>query len=357
MKKNIIWIFAVILIAGLFFYFKNSDESNPNQTQNVRVPLVEVEKVSKGSISNRIFTTGSVEARQSVNIASTAEGAVDKLFKYEGDSVKKDDVILSIKRNRGIEAQLKASEEEYKKEKNNIERVKTLYENNVVSVERYEQVKVSYEKAYSAYQKNIELSEDFIIKAPFDGVIREIYSKPGQYISPRQPIVKIYSPETLIIKCFSGEKNSMDINYGLDVNVTLDAYPDKSFNGKIDKIYPYIDERTRTRSFEIKLSEDIKIIPGMFARVSIVLETHKDTLLIPQKAVFFDSKKQSSVYVVKDNQAILKKVKTNVTDNNLIQILDGLNPGENVIVKGIEDVKNKMNVKILNQNTEKENKK
>jgi RND family efflux transporter MFP subunit len=122
------------------------------------------------------------------------------------------------------------------------------------------------------------------------------------------------------------------------VDVRLDAYPGDIMQGWIERVYPYLDSRLRTRTMEIILENPIELLPGMFARLNVLLKNIDDAIIVPLEALVTTPKGQV-VFVAEDGKAIARAVKTGIEADNRIQLVSGIQPGDKVIVAGNEKLK------------------
>jgi membrane fusion protein (multidrug efflux system) len=109
--------------------------------------------------------------------------------------------------------------------------------------------------------------------------------------------------------------------------------------GNISRVYPQLDERMRTRTVEVALSDPVELIPGMFARIQVILDSIHDAVIVPVEAVQITPGGEKTAYVFQDGKALRRKVQTGIEETNQIQILQGIQPGEQVIVMGNEKLK------------------
>jgi membrane fusion protein (multidrug efflux system) len=131
----------------------------------------------------------------------------------------------------------------------------------------------------------------------------------------------------------------------MPVKVQMDAYPGKTFEGKISLVYPELDTRMRTRTAEVKLEAPVALIPGMFARLQIGLETATDAVVVPGDAVLVLPNGEKVAFILKDGKAQRRVVQTGLEASGRVQIVSGVQPGETVITAGNEKLKDGMEVK------------
>lgn len=125
----------------------------------------------------------------------------------------------------------------------------------------------------------------------------------------------------------------------------LDAYPGDVMQGRIERVSPYLDSRLRTRTMEITLEKPIDLLPGMFARLNVLLKNIDDAVIVPLEALVTTPKGQV-VFVVEDGKAIARAVKTGIEADNRIQLVSGVQPGDKVIVAGNEKLKSGVEVSL-----------
>jgi membrane fusion protein (multidrug efflux system) len=132
----------------------------------------------------------------------------------------------------------------------------------------------------------------------------------------------------------------------MDVSVKLDAYHGKSFRGKISRIYPDLDRRMRTRIAEVEIKDDVALDPGMFARLDLKLRTEKENVVVPSQAVIVTPTGLRVAFIIEDGKAVQRKIKTGLESEGKIQILSGINPGEQIVIAGNEKLKDGMAVRV-----------
>ena len=126
---------------------------------------------------------------------------------------------------------------------------------------------------------------------------------------------------------------------GMKLEVELDAYPGKRFSASVTRLYPYLDNRTRTRIAEITLTDPPRLLPGMFARAYLARSTVADAITAPAYCLAIAPGGGFVAFIVQDGKAIRRKVETGVEVNGRTHILSGLETGDKLIVAGYERLK------------------
>lgn len=296
-KKRIIILGTIILvviliIGGRILSSKKRVKISPAKEG---IP-VEVVKVIKEDFKETISYTGDIEAKERIEVYPRVSGKIIKKNVVEGDRIKKGQIIALIDRD----------EPGFKFE-----------------------------------------------PAPVDsllgGIVGRVYVDLGAKVTPQTPVALIVDMDRVKVKINVVERDLPKIKIGQKAQIKVDAYPEKIFRGKVWKISPVVDLETRTAPVEI-LVPNLKHLlkPGMFARATVITKESKNTLIIPRDALM---KKEDStfVFVVKDNQALRREVTTGMSQENLVEIRNNLDLGEEVIVMGKTRVKDGDLVRVIRQ--------
>lgn len=336
-------IFVLAILAFIHDVPVGKAEATPPKKK--KTPQVKVVKAAATSISDTLELTGSVEPYRLARLASPAEGPVDLISVREADMVKPGQVLVSIGRKKGVDALINSLAEEMRKEEDNLRRTQELVKNDALPGEYLDQARASYKKVKASFIKAEETALDYVIKAPWAGVVSQLNVQEGEFVAPRAALLEMYDPKSLVIRTAAPENYAAGLSAGMKVEVQLDAYPGKQLNGTIDRVYPYLDPRLRTRSMEITLTEKLQLLPGMFARLKLLLKSEGKAITLPIQAIV-NKPKGTVVFVVEDGKVEGKIVQTGIEANNRIQILSGIKAGELVIVTGNQKLKNGAKVQV-----------
>jgi len=347
MKKMI--IFLTVLVVSLWLAGCKEDSPQTNSPKKP-MPTVRAVQARKGTISNKLELTGSVIATCTAKIGSPAEGPVMNCEIREGDSVQKGQILLKIGRRRAAEALVETAKESLSREKEDLRRIEKLVEGGAIPAEELDTARLRVSRANAELSKAIESAGDYEIKSPWSGLVSKVYVTDGYFVSPRETLVEIYNPDSLVISTAVPEKYAASIQTGVKVDVKLDAWPDDILTGKIERIYPYLDQRLRTRTVEIALEKSVDLAPGMFARLEVILETASNAVIVPAEAIV-STPKGNTVFIVKNEKAVMHSVETGIEDGNQVQIASGIDPGDWVIVAGNDKLKDGDAVRVPGQNT------
>lgn len=343
MRRRTVWIPLVIaalaVVAVLLIRSIAPGQPEPSQPSGQqRPPTVRTRPAVREVVSVALELTGSVEPYHLARLAGPAEGPVTDLRVREGDRVRTGDPLLSIGRRTGVDALIVSLQEELKKEQDNLRRTQQLVEREAVPAEQLDQATVAVERVRAQLVQAEERAHDYAIAAPWDGVVSHVLVKEGEFAASRMPLLEMYDPSSLVIQASVPERHAAEVRRGMRVEVRLDAYPTETMSGRIDRVYPYLDLASRTRTMEIALDESVDLLPGMFARLRVLLETADEAVVVPLEAIVA-TPGGKAVYVVEEGKAVRRPVQTGIENGNRIEIVAGVRPGDQVIFAGNENLR------------------
>jgi HlyD family secretion protein len=188
--------------------------------------------------------------------------------------------------------------------------------------------------------------DECLLKAPFAGVITEVYVRPGDLATPRAPLLKMMDPASLVVRAGLPESAAANIRKGADVRVRLDAYPGKTFSAQIQRIYPRLERESRTRIIEAKVIDPVELIPRLFARLSVQGRVVEDAVVVPDAAIVTTPRGEKVVFVVSDGRAARRKVTIGLEQGQRVQVLDGVHAGDKVVTAGNLNLKDGAQVQL-----------
>lgn len=214
-------------------------------------------------------------------------------------------------------------------------------------------------RAEAAAQR--EVVEQKTIRAPFAGELGIRKIDIGQYVSPGTSMVTLQQIDPIHVNFSLPEQHINRVEKGMEVDLSLSAWPQETFTGKIVALEPGADENTRNFGLQARLvNSERKLRPGMFARVKVRLPESEDVVVVPRTAISFNPY-GNSVYVItpregeqaegKEESLMVKRrfVKTGRVRGTMIAVTQGLEPGERVASSGLLKLRNNASVKINNE--------
>ena len=273
MKRVLKSLLIVCAVAGVAC---SGNEKKQAVEEVKEVSKVSVATATRRNITQSVSFTGTVEAQVVNNIASQQPLRITKILVDVGDRVKAGQTLVTLDNSSLVQAS--AQLENAKKE---FERAKELYEFGGASKSEYDGRKLSYEVAKSAYNN---LVENTTLVSPVSGVVTARNFDVGDMASG-YPVLVVEQIRPVKIMINVSESLFSKVKRGMKVYVTLDAYGDEQFEGRIARIYPTINNTTRTFQVEVSIpNNDERVRPGMFARVNLPYAT-VNRVIISDRAV------------------------------------------------------------------------
>ena len=187
------------------------------------------------------------------------------------------------------------------------------------------------------------------IVAPFRGEISRKYVDAGALVSASTPLVSIVHTETLRIVANVLEKDIPLLRAGMNAKIRTDSYPDRVFEGRVEKVNSALDLSTRTLQVEIYIPNLDRILkPGMFSNVEVVLLEKPQTLLIPREAIL-EAGNEMFVFVAEGNKARRKPVTIGYEQEQMVEVLQGLKEGDQVVIKGQQMIREGSSVRVVEE--------
>jgi len=294
--------------------------------------------VTPTALENRLTSKGTIIPNEEVEITSEVSGKIIEIFFNEGDRISKGDLLISLDDSE-LQAQLQKSEYELQFLETKAEREQKLNERGGISDEEYE----ATVRDLNTTKAQIELIKAQIdktkIRAPFSGTIGLRYVSEGSYVSPSTQIANLVDASRVKLDFTVPEKYMSVLKKGTKITFTMDGIA-QSFEGSVYAIEPKIDPKTRTITLRANCpNQEGLIIPGAFANIQLLLDRIENALSVPTEAIIpeMESKK---VYLVKEGKAESAQVETGLRLPKKVQVVEGLQVGDTVIISGILQVRN-----------------
>jgi membrane fusion protein, multidrug efflux system len=346
----------------------HADSAPPPAT--APVAQVDVTRPTRGDVMRRIDFVATLKPWEEATVYAKTSGYVRSMRVDRGDRVRAGDV-LTILDVPEMDEEHRRLEAKATHDKAEIERARAEVEVQDLTVRRLKAIQA--EAADATTQQEVDLAvgklaaaratlaaatselaqtqadvarlETMIgysrITAPFDGTVTERLVDPGALVtagtqSKPTPIVTIVNPRRLRTTIDVPERDVAPLEVGATARLTMDAYPDRTFTGRISRISGALDPRTRTMRAEVLIeNRDDTLKPGMFGRLSLDLEKRMHVVTLVPTALKFD-KDQPYVFVVNDGHARRVRVETGADDGEHVEIVSGLSGGELIVVRASE---------------------
>jgi membrane fusion protein (multidrug efflux system) len=337
MRKFIKPLLLLTVLGGGYYgynhFIANSTAAPAAGKPQGSVP-VEAAKVREGELIVTLDTVGTLNASESLILRPEIAGRIDAIHFAEGSTVAKGDLLISID-DRIYAAELKQAEAALKLAQVNFNRAKLLKEKGAGTVSNYDVSAATL----SAAQAQVDLSKAKLDKtkliAPFDGKVGLRSVSPGDYVNVGQDMVGFQSLSPMKADFALPEKAARFVAKDQTITITVDAFPDRSFTGKVYALDPKIDEQNRSILLRAEVpNEDGVLQAGFFARISLIIDRKQSALFVPESALL-PSGNKNAVYVVNaENKITTKDVTVGERKNGEVEIVQGLSAGDIVVTAG-----------------------
>jgi membrane fusion protein (multidrug efflux system) len=327
-------------------HHKGQIETEKNKNEEA-VP-VEVTTVKRGKISDYILLSTNLETEEMADVYPRVQGIVEYIYKEEGNHVEKNMVLLKLEAAEYVLVEERARLN-YSKQKANFDRLESMFEENLISKEEYDQARYTT-GALEVELKQAELNLSYTkIKAPIRGVIGDRFCKVGDRIQPSDKLFTIINTDEMIAVVYVPEKELGKVAKGQSAFITSDHMKEEKFTGKIKRVSPMVDAQSGTFKVTIAVNnKQNKLRAGMFVNAHIITSTHENTILIPKTAIVYENELMN-VFVVKDSLAHKIVLRIGFQDHEKVEVLSGIEEGDKVIVVGQAGLKDKTIVKIVSE--------
>ena len=174
---------------------------------------------------------------------------------------------------------------------------------------------------------------DATIRSPLAGVVLEKNVEAGDLVAPQQQLFRVADTSTLVVRVGISELDVVQLSEGDSARVVLDAFPDQPIGGRIRRVFPAADPASRLVPVEVALEPGSPARPGFLARVEFRFDVREEVTVVPAAAVV-RGQQGDAVFVVESDRAVRRPVRVGQTYEGRIEVVDGLEPGEVVVVKG-----------------------
>ncbi|MGE5499004.1 MAG: efflux RND transporter periplasmic adaptor subunit [Syntrophothermus sp.] len=336
---------AVIVVAYLIF--KAPKEETVKQEKIQKDVPVSVIDVKKGVISNDLTFVGVIQANKDINVISETQGLVTAVKMKVGDFVSEKSVLAEVD-DVIMQSNLASAEINFLKSKREFERNEVLFQENSISASQLDLSRYQMKAAENQLTVAKKQLKNTQIATPVTGTVNSRNIEVGSMVQPGTVIANIVDISTLKVKLNISEREAFEIKPGNKVEVVTDVYPGVVFTGTVDNIASKADE-AHTYPAEITLanSRTSPLKAGMFARVNFKSTSERTAILIPREALT-GSIKDSKVYLVKNDIAVLQPVTIGRQSGQMLEVLDGLKEGDIVVTSGQYNLSN--NIKVVKIN-------
>ncbi|MGJ8548907.1 efflux RND transporter periplasmic adaptor subunit [Winogradskyella wichelsiae] len=338
---------------------KRLDEKIKTLDTTQNVPLITTFKAEPKVFVHVLELQGNVTTKNLLTITPEYNGILTNVYVIEGQKVTKGQTLAKID-DGGLSQQLAQLKIQAELAKTTYERQQRLWEQNIGSEIQFLQSKSTYQSQQEAVNQLNQQIAKTTVRAPFSGTIDDIITEQGSVVAAGQsPLMRIVNLDNMYIETEVPERYVSEVTKGKSVSVNIPVLG-KTIDTKIRQAGDFINPANRTFKIEVEIpNKDKAIKPNLSARLKINDYTSENALLIPQSVVSENSEGEQYVYVVTNknakgvgtaNRVIIE---TGKTQEDIIEVLKGLESGAEIIQEGARSVRDGQSVEVINYETKK----
>jgi RND family efflux transporter MFP subunit len=342
MAKLLLLILMMALISAPLVSCKKEKKVEKETLINVRVAAAQKKKVHP-----YIETTGTLKADEEMMVSSEVDGIVKSIKVDEGSAVASGTLLVEINQidyvldERRADAALKQAQASLANAKSEYQRKESLFKEELITRQQFDDISTRVtlaEADVSRAKATLETSRERLsrtkIYSPLNGMVKEKKVSVGDYVRNGSPLLQLIKIDPLKLNFTISEKDIAGLKTGQEVVFTVDSFAGKNFKGKVNLLYPNVEERTRTLQAEAIVPNSNHLLkPGFFARALIYTAAPRDAVVAPLTALMYDNS-TISLFVVEGNIAHVRTVKTGGKYGENVEIIEGLKDKEQVVTVG-----------------------
>jgi len=337
MKRGIITLLIIAAgLAGIFFVLNKNKKKNEAETAEVAKKnaaiAVRIDTAKVSSMDLRYTANGTFSPKQEVTVSAQTAGRVVRVLVDEGSRVSAGQTLAIIEGDK-LNVNVANAQAAFTNAQADLQRFESAYSTGGVTKQQLDQVKLQFENAKNNLKASKLNAGDVTIKTSVSGIVNARKIEPGTYLNIGAPAFDIVNVATLKLRVNVDEKNVATLKIGQSVDVSASVYADQRFTGKITFIAPKSDG---SLNFPVEIevnNASNKLRAGMYGTAIFGEGVASNTLIVPRNA-FVGSVSDNKIFVLKNGKAIETTVKSGRNFGDNIEILGGLQDGDQVIVSG-----------------------
>jgi HlyD family secretion protein len=338
---------------------------------------VEVKPAEFGTIVSKVSGDGELKAEAQVNLQSQTMGTVEKLFVKEGEAVSKGQLVCLLDQ-KSTKANLDLTQAQFEQAEQSFARSESLFAQNLIAPQDYESAQAAYKAAKARLEQAQDSYEKTMITSPIAGTITQLNIEEGEAVmigtmNNAGTVLMVVADLTKMMGIIDLDETEVpSVKIGSSAIIRMDAFPDTTFAGTVSKVgympkQSVLSTADQATDFEVEIKLDkttSDLRPGMSINTEIITGKKDSILIVPIQSAGrrkLKGEETQTVFVVENGVAKLKAIKTGVSSEVDIEILEGLKAGDIVItgpykmlskLKDGDKVKHEA-IKITNEKSEK----
>ncbi len=359
MKNIEFTILVTTIITGVFLSMGCGPGQIDEEEPLVRVSVEVVEPVDISSIA---YASARVEGLEEALIYALSPGKVEEVLVSEGDSVTAGQQLVRLNTDQQASAGtasavagISAAQANVDNATSNFVRMQSLYEAGGASEQQLEGARASVEaaaaqlsQARAGYTQARTNRDNSWITAPFDGEIGRIWARVGNS-SAGSPLISISNNSVIVARILLPEENLLDLKPGLPAYITVSSLDNESFSGMVTSASSTVDQISGLVPVEVRFDDTGgRLRPGMAGRVAVLTETIENSIAV-QESALRRTHSGFQVVVIENGKAVIRDVQVGIFSEGMVQITDGLDFGDSLVVAGQTMVQDGASVEVVIQ--------
>ncbi len=299
---------------------------------------VQVEEVHLMPFSDALQVAGIIKGRQDVMVSPEEGGVVKEWVIEKGQSIKRGDII-GILNDDVAKAAYDAAAAQWRLAEINFSMQKKIYAEKAISELQYKSAMYNRDAAKAQADLARARFERTRLRSPIDGVLNDTFVDAGEFAPPAMPIAHLVNPELLKVVAEISERYVGTLQVGNTALVIVDAFPGDTIEARVSYIGSAVNASNRSLPVEMLIrNEGMRLKPEMIAKVKILRSQKKNSLLISENVVQLVDRDRHIVFVENGGVAHERSLELGAREGNRVEVLNGLKPGDRVIVTGIQNL-------------------
>ncbi len=300
-----------------------------------------------GTAARSVSATGTIQPIRAVGINSQLSGALTSVHVEEGNAVQAGAVLARLD-SREVQAQLASAEASLELARRTAQRSEQLREQQIVTAAEYDRDQAALTAALATRDQLKARVGYATIRAPIAGVITEKLVETGDVVSTQTPLFTIADRSTLVVLVQISELDVTALSTGSAVEVLVDAHPDRTFRGRIRRVFPSADPESRLVPVEVALTGgDARILTiGFLARARFELSPRENVLMIPATALI-ETVGQPAVYLLRGTTVTRRTVERGEAYQGRVEVRNGIDVGDSVVVAGQNNLRDGATIRVV----------
>lgn len=331
---------AAILSAGFLVSSCGQSDARtgtPGQdAESVPAIPVRIEEIHLSPFTDAVRVTGIVKGREDVML-SPEEGGVVKEWLVEKGSAVRAGQVLALLKDEVLAAGYQAALAQYKLADLTVRKQREVYRQKGISELQFRNLEYTRDAAKAQADLAKARLERTRLRSPIDGILNERFADAGEFAPPGVPVAHVVDARSVKIAAEVSEKYVTGLGAGMPATIIPDAFPGDTLEGRVSFVGEAVNASNRTVPVEILIpNPGAKLKPEMITRVNIVRSNSARAILVDERVVQLVDRGTMIVFVENNGAAQQRQVRIGTRHGSLVEVVDGLKPGDRLITSGFQ---------------------